>query len=84
MTEKELRRLSRMELLEMFIEQSKQMDELKMQLDEANKELENRTLICKETGNLAEASIMINKVLEATQKAADDYLANLKKLNEAA
>ena len=45
MTDKELRRLSRKELLEMLIEQMNENEELKQKLDRAESELKDRNIM---------------------------------------
>lgn len=75
---KDLRKLSRLELLDLLIEQSKEVEKLKEQLSEANEQLANRKLVCQQAGNIAQAALEINKVFEAAQAAADQYLESLK------
>ncbi len=78
---KELKKLSRLELLDLLIEQSKDNDRLRTELDQARKELDERHLACDEAGNLAEAALKISKVFEAAQQAADLYLENVQSGN---
>ena len=78
MTDKELRKLKRGELLEMLLEQSKENEELKKQLYDMQKKLENRDIILKESGSIAEAALKLNGVFEAAEKAAEQYLENIR------
>lgn len=78
MTEKELRRLSRTDLLEMLLEQSKEVQRLQQELEETKQKLKDRRLMEKEAGSIAEAALRINKVFEAAQQAADQYLENIR------
>ena len=78
MTDKELRKLKRGELLEMLLEQSRENDELKKQLSDMQKKLENRDIILKESGSIAEAALKLNGVFEAAEKAAEQYLENIR------
>ena len=78
MTEKELRRLSRTDLLEMLLEQSKEVQRLQQELEETKQKLEDRRLMEKEARSIAEAALRINKVFEAAQQAADQYLENIR------
>lgn len=78
MTEKELKKLSRMELLELLVEQTERCEELERKLAETEQKLENQALNVKEVGTLAEACITVNKVFEAADAAAKQYLANVK------
>lgn len=92
MTEKELKKLSRIELLELLVEQTERCEELERKLAEAEQKLaeteqklaeteqkfENQTLNVKEVGTLAEACLKVNKIFEAADAAAKQYLANIK------
>lgn len=78
MTDKELRKLGRGELLEMLLAQSKEKESLEQQLAEANEKLENRRIKLSEAGNIAEAALALNGVFCAAQAAADQYLETLR------
>ena len=82
MNEKELKRLSRSELLEMLISQGKKIDRLQAKADELSAKLEDRDFSVKQAGSIAEASLRVNGVYEAAQNAADQYLVNVKRLCE--
>ena len=82
MTDKELRKLKRVELLEMLIEQSKENEELKRQLKEAEEKLESREIMLRQSGSIAEAALKLNGVFEAAQKAAEQYLENVKRVSD--
>ena len=81
MTEKELKHLNRRELLEMLIIQSKKIDRLQSELDEANEKLKQRKLEITNSGSIAEASIKINNVFASAQIAAEQYLENVHNLH---
>lgn len=87
MTDKELQRLKRGELLEILLEQSKENERLKLQLDKQNRvieelnlKLEDRSITIREAGTIADASFKLNGVFDAAEKAAQQYLDNLKEL----
>ena len=82
MTDKELKKLSRMELLELLVAQAKETERLQAQLDEANAKLESRQLDVDEAGSIAEASLKLNGVFSAAEAAATQYLDNIKNLSE--
>lgn len=82
MTDKELRKLSRPELLEMLLFQSKEVERLKNELDEANRKLEDRRICLKESGSIAEAALKLNNIFEVAQRAADQYLESIENLGE--
>lgn len=77
MTDKELKKLKRVELLEIMLEQSKRIEQLEAQLAEATSQLESRRIVAEQAGSIAEAAMRLNGVFEAAQKAADQYLANI-------
>lgn len=77
MTNKELKKLSRAELLELLLVQTRESELLRLELEEVRQRLENRQLQIREAGNLAEAVLSINGVMESAQKAAAQYLENI-------
>lgn len=81
MTDKELRKLKREELLEMLISQSKEVSELRAQVDELEKKLNDRQICLEKAGSIAEASVLLNGVFEAAQAAAQQYLENIQLLS---
>ena len=82
MTEKELRRMSRSELLEMLIAQMEENKSLKAQLKEANAALESRQIEIEKSGSLADAALRLSGVFEAADRAAQMYLENLRTQEE--
>ncbi len=82
MTEKQLKRLSRRELLEMLVTQTRRVEALEAQLKEANAKLEDRHIQIQDAGNLADAVMKLNKVFEAAQAAADQYLLGLQSMEQ--
>ena len=81
MQDKDLRKLSRAELLELLIRQPRRVEELDAQLADALGQLEKRQIAIDKAGTLAEASLMLNGVFEATEKAAAQYLENIERLS---
>lgn len=81
MTDKDLKRLRRDELLEMLIAQSKRTEQLERELDEARAALQSRDIFLEETGSIAEAALRINGVFEAAQAAAQQYLDNIRRIS---
>ena len=89
LSDKELKRLKRSELLEILLDQSRENDALKIELEEKNRiieelnaKLNDRKIVLQEAGTIAEASFKLNGVFEAAEKAAEQYLDNLKDLYE--
>lgn len=75
MTEKDLKRLSRKDLLEMLLELSRENEQLR-------KQLEDRTIQIEKSGSLAEAALRLNGLFEATQAACEQYTLNIRQRME--
>ncbi len=82
MTEKELKKLSRKQLLVLLLAQTKRADELQEQLDEARRELEDKSIDAAEAGSIAEAALRLNGVFESAEAAASQYVEAVKRLRE--
>jgi len=82
MTDRELRRLSRSELLEMLIAQTTENDQLKTRLAQAEAQLRDRRIAIDKAGSIAEAALQLNKVFEAADRAAQQYLENVRRMVE--
>lgn len=85
MTDQTLRKLSRAELLEMLIDEGKEnlrlrekLAETERELEEAEKRLNERAVTIANAGSLAEAVLQLNGVFAAADRAAEQYLENLR------
>lgn len=81
MTPKELKRLSRRDLLEMLLELSRENEEIRGENTRLRSELENRNVAIEESGSLAEAALRLNGVFQAAQEACDQYTRNIQSRN---
>ena len=81
MTDKELRKLNRAELLEMLISVSKENENLKKALSDTEEKLNSREILINEAGSIAEASLILNGVFEDAQKACGQYIENINRTN---
>ncbi len=81
MQDKDLRKLSRADLLELLITQTKRVEELEGQLAKAVRQLEDRQIAIDKAGSLAEAALVLNGVFDAAQQAAQQYLENIQRLS---
>ena len=79
MTDKELKKLNRKDLLELLIEQGSEVERLKERLAAAEEKVQSRDLQLEETGSIAEASLALSGIFTAAQEAADTYLENIRK-----
>lgn len=73
-----LRKLNKLQLLELLAQQERELQVLRKELEEKNAELEDRRIRIENAGSIAEASLKLNEVFEAAQRAADQYLESLK------
>jgi hypothetical protein len=80
MTDKEMRKLSRADLIEMLLEQSKYVQSLENRLRDAENKLSSREIILNESGNIAEAALKLNHIFEDAQAASEQYIQGLKDL----
>lgn len=80
MTEKELKRLSRTELLELLLAQTKETERLQKKLEKAEILLSDRYLQVQKAGDLAHAVLEINGVMDSAQAAAQQYLDNIRRM----
>ena len=77
MKQKELRKLRRTELLELMLQMQEEIDQLRQENQELNQKLLDRRITLEQTGSIAEAALKLNKVFEAAQQAAEDYLNSI-------
>lgn len=77
---RELRRLSRKELLELLLEQKRRADQLEQRVTELEAMLQNRDITIQKAGSIAEAALQINEVFAAADAAARQYVMNVRRL----
>lgn len=112
MTQRELQKLKRQELLELLLTQGEEAERNALELDETkaelaelqagyerlkkrldlkdaeirrlcdtlDKERKERRITLDEAGSIAEASLRLNGIFEAAQRAADQYLFNIRQI----
>lgn len=80
MTENELKKLSRAELLALLIDQMKENESLEQKASELEQKLSDRRIELEQAGSIAEAAMKINGVFEAAQAAASQYLENISRV----
>ena len=81
MTEKELKKLNRKQLLELLLRQTERVEALEQELNETKQKLEDRRITEMEAGSIAEAALKLNKVFEAAEAAAAQYVDNIRQLS---
>lgn len=80
MSDKELRRLKRIDLLEMLVEQGREIERLKAELRDTRQRLEDRDILLSSCGSIAEAALKLNGIFKAAQDAADQYVHNVQRM----
>ena len=82
MTEKELRRLSRTDLLELLLAQRRENEQLRCILDQTQSQLADRTIKIEKAGSIAEAYLQLSGIFTAAQDSCQYYMDNIKLLSE--
>ena len=82
MTDQELKKLSRNDLLELLLDQAKEIQRLQTELEEANQKLADRRIKLDKAGSIAEAALQINDVFNAAQEACAQYMYNITELSQ--
>lgn len=78
MPDRELRRMSRTELVEIIFALKQSEDQLKAENDALKAQLADRQIRIENAGSIAQAALELNRVFEAAQAAADEYLASVR------
>lgn len=71
--------MSRVELIQLLLEQAKELERVRQELVKAQEIVKDRQIQIHNAGSIAEAALQINQVMEAAQKAADQYLENIQR-----
>ena len=82
MTDKEFKRLSRAQLIDIIYQFQLQVDRLTEQNQELERELADKRLRLQSAGNIAEAALEINNCFRSAQNAAEQYLNEIKAIRE--
>lgn len=81
MTDNELSKLNRKDLLEMLLKLSEENQELREKLKTAESALADRQIKIDSAGSIAEAALALNGLFEATQAACRQYTDNIESLS---
>ena len=82
MTDAQLKKLKRVELLELLVEQGEELEQTRERLRKAEEALASRELRMQSAGTMAEAALKLNDVFAAADQAAKDYLAAVRNMKE--
>lgn len=82
MTSKELRRLSRRDLLELLIHEQRENGELQTRVAALERERNERLISIEKAGSLAEAALVLNGIFADADKATMQYKENIQRCSE--
>ncbi len=82
MTDQEVRRLSRKELLELLEKLSQENDQLRSELSRVQAELADRRIPADEMGTMMQAAQHLGQILEEADDAAAPYLEQIRRARE--
>lgn len=78
MADRELKKLSRAELIDIIYALKEREDDLSAQVAALEEKLAQREIQISRAGSIAEAALAINRVFEQAQAAAEDYLLSVR------
>ena len=78
MADRELKKLSRAELIDIIYALKEREDDLSAQVAAGEEKLAQREIQISRAGSIAEAALAINRVFEQAQAAAEDYLLSVR------
>lgn len=82
MTDKEFKRLSRAQLIDIIYQFQLQVDKLTEENSVLERELADKRLRLRDAGNIADAALEINDCFRSAQNAAEQYLDEIKAIRE--
>ena len=80
MTDAELRKLNRKDLLELLVDRTRELQAVQAKLAETEAALHSREIRLEQAGSIAEASLQLNGVFEAAQAACQQYIDSVTQL----
>ena len=81
-TDLNLKRLKRADLLEMLLASEKENERLETQLKQVTAQLQNKEILIEKSGSIAEAALQLNGVFKAAQNAATQYVETIQQQGE--
>ncbi len=82
MPDRELRRMRRTELVEIILALKQTEDRLRAENAALSDQLQERQIHIENAGSIAQAALELNRVFEAAQAAADEYVASVRATNK--
>lgn len=84
MTDKEFKRLSRSQLIDVIYQLQLQLDQLTVKNQELEQQLADKRLRLQNAGNIAEAALAMNDCFLSAQNAAEQYLNEIQTIRDEA
>ena len=84
MTDKEFKRLTRPQLIDIIYQLQLKEEELIAENKKLQEQLESKRIRMEQVGNIAEAALEVNNVMQAAQSAAEQYLKEIRLMREEA
>lgn len=81
MTDRQLRKASRADLLGILLEQRKENEALRQQISEMQVQLQQRQITIDQSGTLAEAALKLSGIFDAAETACQYYSENIRNLS---
>lgn len=81
MTDRQLRKASRADLLKLLLEEKKSNEALREDLQQMQLQLESRRLQMNQAGSLAEAALKLSGIFDAAESACQYYTENIRALS---
>lgn len=81
MTDQELKKLNRVQLLELLLNAARENEQLRARQSELERQLQSRAILLEKAGSIAEAALSLNGVFTAAETAAAQYLENIQRLS---
>ena len=81
MTDRQLRKLSRLNLMKLLLEEKRENEALREQLRDRNLRLEKRQIQIEQSGTLAEAALKLSGIFDAAEAACQQYTENIRSLS---
>ncbi len=78
MIEKQLKKMTRSELLELLLNQTEASKLLQKELDELKEKLAQREIAISNAGSIAEVALQLNGIFDAAEYAVQQYIENVK------
>lgn len=82
MTDKELQKLKRPELLEIMLSLKSSLKKEKEENEKIKEQLSKKNIVLENSGNIAEAALELSGIFNAAQQAANVYLKNIQKMHD--